>query len=175
MAKQLEKTDKLVTPILERIEAGDTITSICQGNGMPSLSTFLRWCRSDDDFDNAVQRAWERGLFISIHRLNDKTEEVIKQLMAPDKSIDPKTAQALATLLRDARHNATALLTRLNKRFAERHEVAHTGPMVISWDNGPLSCPECGWTSAPVIEHEPAPPLPAPSTDLTGGEARCPI
>ena len=95
--------------------------------------------------------------------------------MAPDKTIDPKTAQALATLLRDARHNATALLTRLNKRFAERHEVAHTGPMVISWDNGPLSCPECGWTSAPVIEHEPAPPLPAPSTDLTGGEARGPI
>ena len=64
--------------------------------------------------------------------------------MDDDDDLDPKTMQALATILRDQNHNKVALLTRLDKRFSEKSEVAVTGPMVIGWENANQTCPSCG-------------------------------
>ena len=177
MTKQLERTEAITTAIIEGMESGTTITSICAADDMPSVSTFLRWCRSDDDLDDAVQRAWERGLVIQLHEIQDKQAEAVERLMDEKKETDPKSYQALATLLRDMNHNKVAMLTRLDRRFAKRHEVIHNGPMVIGWDNSPLSCPECGWTAAKDITPQPAAiehqtTLPVPANDATGGDAR---
>jgi len=172
MTKLLERTEELADLILEAIEGGATITSICAADDMPSVSTFLRWCRADYDFDDAVQRAWERGLAIQLHEVQDKQAEAVRRLMDGKEETDPKGYQALATLLRDMAHNKVAMLTRIDKRIAKRHELATNGPMIIGWDNGPRSCPACGHTAPNTIEHDPVHPLPAPPSDPTGGDAR---
>jgi hypothetical protein len=41
----------------------------------------------------------------------------------------------------------------------QKGEVEHSGPMVIGWDTGPSSCPQCGWNmdalneTTKVIDH----------------------
>lgn len=32
----------------------------------------------------------------------------------------------------------------------QKMEVAHTGPMVFGWDDGPESCPKCGYNMKDV-------------------------
>lgn len=101
---------------------------------------------------------------------------MVNQLMDPEQENDPKSMQALATILRDQNHNKVALLTRLDKRFTDKQEVIHSGPMIIGWKDAADECPRCGHslrdiTPAPLaIDHDAL--LPVPAKDTTGGEAR---
>jgi hypothetical protein len=47
--------------ILEELEKGRSLLSICRDEGMPNRSTVQRWQADDEDFDAAVTRAREDG------------------------------------------------------------------------------------------------------------------
>jgi len=165
----VHRSPEIETRIIEGLEAGESVTSICKSDDMPNVQAFQRWCRQDPDFDDQVQRAWTRGMIIQLSVIHDRQEEVVTRLMN-DPKVDPKTAHAAASILRDQNHNKVALLTRLDKRFVERQEINHTGPMVIGWDE---SCLNCGHNMKDVtpLEDDTAMAIGAPK-ELTGGEAR---
>ena len=170
--RKIMRSSEIEDQILERLEAGETITRICQGDGMPTIRSFQRWCRDDAELDDVVLRSMTRGTLIQVHQIHDDQAQTAAQLKDPNNSYDAKTAQALATIYRDQNHNKIAILTRLDKRFSEKSEVSVTGPMVIGWQDSVETCPKCGWNMtdrSPVIEHA---SLPEPASDLCGGEAR---
>lgn len=50
--------------ILERLANGEGLLKICQSEGMPNRSTVQRWQEADSEFDAAVTRARERGMYV---------------------------------------------------------------------------------------------------------------
>lgn len=50
--------------ILERLANGESLVQICKSPGMPSRMTVQRWQSDDDEFDVAVMRAREAGMFV---------------------------------------------------------------------------------------------------------------
>jgi len=47
--------------ILDELEKGRSLLSICKDEGMPNRSTVQRWQNDDEEFDAAVTRAREDG------------------------------------------------------------------------------------------------------------------
>lgn len=54
-------SDDLEQELIDRLEAGETITSIVEDPRMPSASTLWRWEDAQDDFGERITRARERG------------------------------------------------------------------------------------------------------------------
>lgn len=50
--------------ILERLADGESLVSICRRVGMPDRRTVQRWQDDDEEFDAAVTRAREAGMFV---------------------------------------------------------------------------------------------------------------
>ena len=170
--RKIMRSSEIEDQILERLEAGETITRICQGDDMPTIRSFQRWCRDDAELDDVVLRSMTRGTLIQVHQIHDDQAETVAQLKDPNNFYDAKTAQALATIYRDQNHNKIAILTRLDKRFSEKSEVSVTGPMVIGWQDSNESCPNCGWNmgdKSQVIEHT---SFPVSEIDSVDGEGR---
>lgn len=53
--------DAVEEDLLERLAAGQSLTEICDGQGMPTRRTVQRWQDADAAFDVAVTRAREAG------------------------------------------------------------------------------------------------------------------
>jgi hypothetical protein len=133
MKKRVTKTDEVIEKILEGLEGGKTLTSVCTGEDMPTIQALNKWCRADTELDDQIFRAWVRGLRIRHDYNSDKQEAILKN---PDK-YDPKTINALATIMRDVNHTLMATLTRLDKRYSDKSQVENIGPLSISWDDAP--------------------------------------
>lgn len=54
--------------ILERLANGEGLILICQSDGMPDRRTVQRWQNDDLDFDAAITRARETGMFSRAER-----------------------------------------------------------------------------------------------------------
>jgi hypothetical protein len=52
---------------------------------------------------------------------------------------DVRRAQAVVTAANNMGHQALAKLSKLDSRYKDKQEVHHTGPMVIGWDDAPVS------------------------------------
>lgn len=50
--------------LLERLSNGESLIQICNLKGMPSRRTVQRWQDADADFDVAITRAREAGMFV---------------------------------------------------------------------------------------------------------------
>jgi hypothetical protein len=53
--------DDVRQAIIDELEKGRSLLSICKDTGMPNRSTVQRWQNDDSDFDAAVTRAREDG------------------------------------------------------------------------------------------------------------------
>jgi len=130
MKKRVSKTDKVVEQILEGLEDGKTLTSICEGENMPTIRAVQKWCRADAELDEKILRAWIRGLRIRHDHNADKQAAILDN----PAQYDPKVVNAMATVMRDINHNIMAMLTRLDKRFSDKQQVENIGgPMIIGW------------------------------------------
>lgn len=49
--------------ILSRLTEGESLSSVCRSEGMPSWSTVHRWMDEDEDFAGQITRAREAGYF----------------------------------------------------------------------------------------------------------------
>ncbi len=165
MKKRVSKSKAVTEQILEGLEDGKTLTSICQGDDMPTIRAVQKWCRQDDELDEKILRAWIRGLRIRHDRNADKQMAILNDPSA----FEPKTIQAVATITRDINHNLLAMLTRLDKRFSDKQQVENVGgPIIVSWkDAQPAAHPV-------AAEEKPAEstPLPDRTTEPRGGETR---
>jgi len=138
MKKRVTKTDDVVERILEGLEGGKTLTSVCTGEDLPTIQGLNKWCRADTKLDEKILRAWVRGLRIRHDYNADKQAEILDN---PEK-YDPKIINAMATVMRDINHNLMATLTRLDKRYSDKQQIENVGPMVISWADEPQNTEE---------------------------------
>lgn len=56
-----EWTDDLIEKMIDRMESGETITSITRDPRMPSVATLWRWEEKQDELGERITRARERG------------------------------------------------------------------------------------------------------------------
>lgn len=50
--------------LLERLADGESLVQICKSENMPARKTVQRWQDDDEEFDDAVMRARESGMFV---------------------------------------------------------------------------------------------------------------
>ena len=134
MKKRISRSSAIDEALLSRLENGETLTSICSGENMPTLRAVQKWRRSDPDFEEAIHTSWVRGLAIRF----DANADVQQELIDHPERFDPKVINALATITRDRSHQIIAAQSKLDRRYSDRSSVEHTGgPMIIGWANGP--------------------------------------
>lgn len=80
-------TEKLADAICERIASGETLMAICREQGMPTMTTVMRWAQSDETggvawFRERYARAKELRLEVMAEEING---------IADDKSEDPQS------------------------------------------------------------------------------------
>jgi hypothetical protein len=160
--KRIERTDAIIESILEGLEAGRTLTAICEDDGMPSISAVQKWQRHDTDLFDDIDRAWISGLRIR-HDMNSDRQ---RKIMDDPSQHDPKIINALATLTRDVNHTLVAMLSRRDKRYSDKQQVENIGntPVIIGWDHG-------GDRGIEHIDRK-GDPLQIAVPDSTGGGAR---
>jgi hypothetical protein len=128
--KRTSRTDGIIDRLLEGLEAGRTLTSICKDDGMPTISAVQKWQREDDELEDKVLRSWISGLRVRHDQNADKQAAILAH---PEKH-DPKTINAMATIMRDLNHNILAMLTRLDKRFSDKQQIENVGgPYIVGW------------------------------------------
>jgi len=155
LGRPTKRSQKVVDEMLERLSEGETLTKICDADHMPTIRSFQRWCIVDKELDEAVHAARIRGTLIIADRAVDAQQMVING----DHNHDPKALQAIVTAANNMGHQANARLTRIDKRYKDKQEVAHTGPMVIGWmdgdDDGPavVQSPTNASKAQPATKH----------------------
>jgi len=59
MSRPTIRTNELEDDILSRIACGESLRGICAEDGMPNISTVIRWLAADEDFARKYTRARE--------------------------------------------------------------------------------------------------------------------
>ena len=126
-----KRNEKVVEEIIERISVGETLTDICKNEHLPSIRSFQYWCIKDNNLDDAVHRARIRGTLIRADEAIDAQRNVINGTTG----LEAKQLQAVVTAANNMGHQANAQLTRIDKRYKDKSEVAHSGPVVVGWDD----------------------------------------
>ena len=67
----IDWTPELIETICDRIIAGDSVTAICQSEGMPSTTTFYRKILADAEFDTIIARAREINQHVEVDKFKD--------------------------------------------------------------------------------------------------------
>ena len=133
MKERISRTAAIDETLLSRLENGETLTSICSEEDMPTLRAVQKWRRKDLEFEDAVHKSWVRGLAIRF----DANADVQQELIEHPERFDPKVINALATITRDRSHQIIAAQSKLDRRYSDRSSVEHTGsPMIIGWATG---------------------------------------
>lgn len=67
--------DAVAESLLERLANGESLVQICASSGMPNRSTVQRWQDDDNEFDAAVMRAREAGMFVRAERAVEQAKQ----------------------------------------------------------------------------------------------------
>ena len=157
--KYVKITDDILNEIVERMYTGEMLAQICRDPHLPSDQA-IRVARSKDlELD-------ERMISAMIASRQPALDDAVLTLKEAESRDDILRAKEL---VRHYEWEAEKLLPLY--RSVQKHEVEHTGPMVIGWRDA-KACPKCGFNMddvSTVIDH---PTLPIPETDPTGGEVR---
>ena len=107
--------------LLERLSNGESLVQICNLDGMPGRRTVQRWQDADADFDGAVTRARESGMFVI-------AEQAVKEALNADDA-------AKGRLAFDARR---WYVGKLSNAFSDNKEQKHKvelglQPETASW------------------------------------------
>lgn len=61
MGRPTIKNPEVIKKILDGLSRGETLISLCEGDGMPAPSTFREWARKDPKLSSDFARAREEG------------------------------------------------------------------------------------------------------------------
>ncbi len=81
MSRPTIRTNELEDDILSRIACGESLRGICAEDGMPNISTVIRWLAADEDFARKYTRAREMQAEILADEMldiadNDKSDRI---------------------------------------------------------------------------------------------------
>jgi len=81
MSRPTIRTNELEDDILSRIACGESLRGICAENGMPNITTVIRWLAADEDFARKYTRAREMQAEILADEMldiadNDKSDRI---------------------------------------------------------------------------------------------------
>jgi hypothetical protein len=160
--KPVKRSEKVVTEIIDRLSAGETMVSICSGEEMPTVRAVNQWCGQDGKLDDRVFRARRRGIMIQ----GEEAYEVQRAVSNGEVDADPKTLHARITAANAIAHQALAKLSKLDARYRDKTEIAHVGgPMIIGWES------DFADTADTVIDMtSERQALPEPESPARGGE-----
>jgi hypothetical protein len=118
-----EQKKKIITELM----MGKTLTSICRGKNMPSLTTVYHGTREDEDFKKDLKEARMHGALTRLDESQDQIEEYQRR---------KDLTHVEVTLLRDILHNnrwyASKLIPAFNDKVVNEHkgEINH---VVVKW------------------------------------------
>ncbi len=125
----------LVPIICERLSKGETMTSICSGEGMPSYRAVMDWCAEDETVSAGIAQARVRGfdaLADECLLIANKTCEGIETVEKADGSVEVRKGDMLG-------HRKLQIETRLKllakwdpKRYGEKQQIEHSGTIDVA-------------------------------------------
>ena len=115
-----ERTPELEEAILTRLENGESLVQICQGDYMPSRSTVLRWQREDEAFDARCAHAREAQGDLAAEEQNDIAERCLTGEIPPD----------IARVVLSAKQWRAEKLA--HKKYGKRVHTEHSGAIEVA-------------------------------------------
>ena len=120
----MKKSKEVLKQLIEQLELGKTLSSICRQKAMPGLTTVHTWMKNDDKFKNELLDARRMGAITWL----DKMQDLL------DQEVEPQQVQ----WNRERLHHARWMASKLVSVFGDKQTVENVGdPMIkIVWDDG---------------------------------------
>ena len=122
----MKKSNQLLQTIIDQLQLGNSLTSICRSKDMPNLATIYKWMNADKDLKEKILDARRIGAMTWLDRMQDLL----------DQEIEP-TAVAWA---REKLHHARWMASKLVSVFNDKVINENVGDPIIKivWDDGSL-------------------------------------
>ena len=122
----MKKSNQLLQTIIDQLQLGNSLTSICRSKEMPNLATIYKWMNADKDLKEKILDARRIGAMTWLDRMQDLL----------DQEIEP-TAVAWA---REKLHHARWMASKLVNVFNDKVINENVGDPIIKivWDDGSL-------------------------------------
>ena len=122
----MKKSNQLLQTIIDQLQLGNSLTSICRSKEMPNLATIYKWMNADKDLKEKILDARRIGAMTWLDRMQDLL----------DQEIEP-TAVAWA---REKLHHARWMASKLVSVFNDKVINENVGDPIIKivWDDGSL-------------------------------------
>jgi len=114
----MKKSEKVLNDLIDRLELGETLTSICKSKQMPGLSTVNSWCKTDQKIRDRVLDARRMGAMTWL----DKMQDLL------DTEVEPSQVQ----WNRERLHHARWVASKLVSVFGDKQTVVNEGDNVIT-------------------------------------------
>jgi len=120
----MKKSETLLKTIQEKIQLGNTLTSICRSKEMPNLSTIYKWMNQDQQLKERILEARRIGAMTWLDNMQDLL----------DQDIEPQKVSWARERLFHSRWMASKLVGVFNDKLIQEN----TGEplIVIKWDDG---------------------------------------
>jgi len=120
----MKKSDKLLSEIVEKLQLGNTLTSICESKHMPNLATVYKWTNADKDLFNRIMDARKIGAMTVIDQCRDL--------------LNKETPPQEVMLLRERVGFGKWLASKLVGVYGDKQTIENVGdPLIkIVWDDG---------------------------------------
>ena len=120
----MKKSREILEKVLELLELGNTLTSICRPKDMPNLATIYKWMNKDEKLRERVLAARKIGAVTWL----DKMQDLL------DQDIEPQQVQLLREKLQHARWMASKIIPAFNDKVI--NENIGDPIIKIIWDDG---------------------------------------
>ena len=120
----MKKSNQLLQTIIEQLQLGNSLTSICRSKEMPNLATIYKWMNADKDLKEKILDARRIGAMTWL----DKMQDLL------DQDIEPQQVQLLREKLQHARWMASKLIGVFNDKVI--NENIGDPIIKIIWDDG---------------------------------------
>ena len=120
----MRKSNQLLQIIIEQLQLGNSLTSICRSKEMPHLATLYKWMNVDKDFKENIFDARRMGAMTWL----DKMQDLL------DQDIEPQQVQLLREKLTHARWMASKIIPAFNDKVI--NENIGDPIIKIIWDDG---------------------------------------
>ena len=113
----MKKSKEILEKVLELLELGNTLTSICRPQDMPNLATIYKWMHKDEKLKEKILTARKLGAVTWLDKMQDLLEQ----------PIEPQQVQ----LVREKLQHARWLASKLVSIFGDKQTIENVGDPVI--------------------------------------------
>lgn len=121
----MKKSKDTFNKIIDKLELGNSLSSICRSKEMPGLSTVHTWMKEDQKFKDKILDARRLGAMTWL----DKMQDLL------DQDVEPTAVQ----WNRERLHHARWMASKLVSIFGDKQTVINEGDPVIKviWHEDP--------------------------------------